>query len=77
MIGDLVAGDVPFCDVDVVGVAEGGEIGHFDGAAIWVFALGEELVDRVDGVGLDGVVAILGRRRSDTHTGKKRGALTR
>ena len=45
MIGDLVAGDVPLRDVDVVGVAEGGEVGHFDGAAIWVFALGEELVD--------------------------------
>jgi hypothetical protein len=42
----------------VVCIVEGGEVGHFRGATIWVLAMAEERVYGIDGVGLDGVVTL-------------------
>ena len=44
------------CYKSVVRVVEGGEVGHFYAAPIGIFALGEELIDRVQSVGLNGII---------------------
>ena len=56
MVRDLVAGDVPVGDEGEVGVVDGVVVGHLGRAAVGVFAVGEELVDGVEGVALDGIV---------------------
>lgn len=40
----------------IVGIIQWGEVGHFDWTSIWIFALGEELINWIQGVGLDGVI---------------------
>lgn len=56
MIGNFVAGDEPVGDEGIIRIIKGREVGHFNGAAIWVPALCEELVDGVEGIGLNSVV---------------------
>lgn len=71
MIGNFVPSNIPISYIGIVGVSERREESHLDGAAIGVLPLGEELVDGVDSVRLDGVVAREARaeistaRRSD------------
>lgn len=61
MVCNLVAGNVPIRDEGVVCVCERGKVGHLGAAAVWVSSLSEELVNRVNGIGLNGVV----RRKDD------------
>lgn len=49
--------NIPVCDQGIVGVIERRKIGHFGLAAIGIFALSEELVDGIEGVGLHGIVS--------------------
>lgn len=56
MISNLVTSDIPIRDEGIVCIRERSVISHRRSASIGVFALGEELVDGIQGVGLDGVV---------------------
>ena len=56
MIRNLVTGDEPVGDEGVVRVVEGGVIRHSGRAAVRVLALCQELVDGVEGIGLDGII---------------------
>ena len=56
MVRDLVAGDVPVGDEGEVGVVDGVVVGHLGRAAVGILTVGEELVDGVEGVALDGIV---------------------
>lgn len=58
VVSDLISGNVPLRNIDVVGVAERSEVGHLDGAPVRILPLSKELVHRVDGIGLDGVVSV-------------------
>lgn len=60
MVRNLIARNVELCHVDVVRVSERREEGHFHGAAIRVPPVSEELVHRVDGVWLDGIISAAG-----------------
>ncbi len=56
MVRDFVPCNVPVGDEGVVGIIEGGEVGHLRWAAVRIFSLSEKLVDSVDGVGLHGII---------------------
>ena len=56
MVSDFVTGDKPVRNERVIRVVERCIIGHLRLTAIWVFALREELIDRIEGVGLNGIV---------------------
>lgn len=56
VICNLISGDVPIGDHGIVGIIEGYKVGHFGRTTVWVFPLSEELVDGVDGIGLNGVI---------------------
>ena len=56
VIADIVAIDVELGDLGIVGVVERDVVRHEWLAAVRVLALGKELVDRVDGVVLHGIV---------------------
>lgn len=57
VIGNLVSGDIPVGDHGVVGVVERSKVGHFWRTAVGVFAVSEELINRVDSICLDCIVA--------------------
>jgi len=56
VVSDLVTGDIPVRDEGVISVREGGVISHSGPTSIGVSTLGEELVDGIQGVRLDGIV---------------------
>ena len=56
VVRDLVSGDIPVGDEGVVCVIKRGVIGHLNGASVGVFALSEELIDGIEGIGLDRIV---------------------
>ncbi len=56
MVSDLITSDVPVGDEGVVGVVQGDIIRYFGLTPIGIFAVGKELVDGVESVGLNGVV---------------------
>ena len=56
MISNLVTSDVPIRDEGIVGIRERSVVSHRRSASIGVFALGEELVDGIQGVGLNSIV---------------------
>ena len=63
MVGNFVSSNKPIGHEGVIGVVEGCEVGHLGLAAVGVFAVGEELVDGVEGEALDGIVG----REDDKH----------
>ena len=56
MVRNLITGDEPIGDEGVVGVVERSVVGHPRRAAVRVLALCQELVDGVEGIGLDGII---------------------
>lgn len=56
MISNFVTGDIPVRNERVVGVSKRSEISHRRSTSVGIFALGEELVDGIQSVRLDGVV---------------------
>ena len=57
MVGNFVSSNKPIGHKGVISVVEGCEVGHLGLAAVRILALSEELVDGIDGVGLDCVVS--------------------
>lgn len=57
VVGDFVPSDIPIGDHGVVGVIQRSKVSHLGRAAVGVFSLSQELVYRVDSVGLDGIIA--------------------
>lgn len=56
VVSDFVTGDKPVRNERVIRIVERCIIGHLWLTAVWVFALREELIDRIEGVGLNGIV---------------------
>jgi hypothetical protein len=56
VVSNLITGDIPIRDEGVVSVSERSVVSHGRSASVGVFALGEELVDGIQGIRLDGVV---------------------
>lgn len=56
MIRNLITRDKPVGDECVVRVVQRREVGHLDGATVRILALGQELVDGVESVGLDCII---------------------
>ena len=57
MVGNFVSSNKPVGHEGVIRVVEGCEVGHLGLTAVRILALSEELVDGIDGVGLDSVVS--------------------
>ena len=57
VISNLVPGDIPIRDEREIGIADLSEIGHLGRASVRVLSVRDEVVDRADGVRLDGVVS--------------------
>lgn len=56
MVRDLVASDIPIRHEGEVGVVDGSVIGHLGRAAVGVLTVGQELIDSVEGIGLNSVI---------------------
>lgn len=56
MVSNFVASDIPIRDEGVVSISEGSVVSHGRSASIGIFALGEELIDGIQGIRLNGVV---------------------
>lgn len=58
VVGDLVSSDIPVGNHGVVGIVERSKVGHLWRATIGVFAVGEELINCVDSIGLNSIIAV-------------------
>jgi hypothetical protein len=56
VVSNLVTSDEPVGDEGEISVRNLSKVGHLGLASIRVLALSKELVDRVDGIGLDRIV---------------------
>lgn len=63
MVGNFISRNIPVGDEGVVGVIERGEVRHLRWTTVWILSLSEKLVDRINGVGLHGIVS----REDDKH----------
>ena len=50
MIRNLISCNEPVCNECVVGVTQGGKVGHFRSASVWILTVGKELVDSAQSI---------------------------
>jgi hypothetical protein len=65
MVSDLVAGNEPVGHKGVIRIIQRDIIGHLGCTAIRIHTLSKELVDGIDGVGLDGIVGSIDEKLRD------------
>lgn len=56
MVRNLVTSDIPVRHEGEVGVVDGGVVSHLGLTTVGVLAMGEELIDSIQSIGLDGIV---------------------
>ena len=65
MVSDLVTSDVPVGDEGIVCIIQGSVVRHLGRAAIWIYAVTEELVDGIEVVGLYCIVGSIDEELGD------------
>lgn len=56
MVRNFITRHIPVGDQGIVCVVQGSVVSHLDSATVGVLPVREELIDRIEGVGLDGIV---------------------
>lgn len=65
MVSDLVTNDVPVGDESIICVIQGSVVGHLGRTAVGIYAVTEELIDGIDGVGLYRIVGSIDEELGD------------
>jgi hypothetical protein len=56
VVSDFISGDEPVRNECVVGVIQRCVVGHFYRTPVRIFALGEEHIDGIQGIGLNSII---------------------